>query len=261
MPLDLSLPSLGAWLGGYMFPLFRIGGFFLVAPFFGTQLVPRRVRVGLAFLVTLLVAPLLPPLPPQDPLSLASSVLVAQQVLIGLGLGFSMQIFFQTFVFGAQLIAMQMSLGFASMVDPANGINVTVLAQYFLLMLTLVFLSTNGHLVMFEVMLESFRYIPVGGEWALAQTSWSLASWASWMFMSGLLLSLPAVTALLIVNIAFGVMTRAAPQLNVFSLGFPIALLLGLLIVWMGMRGFLPQYDALSADAFAMLRQLAGVPG
>ena len=79
--------------------------------------------------------------------------------------------------------------------------------------------------------------------------------------MSGLLLSLPAVTALLIVNIAFGVMTRAAPQLNVFSLGFPIALLLGLLIVWMGMRGFLPQYDALSADAFAMLRQLAGVPG
>jgi flagellar biosynthetic protein FliR len=127
-------------------------------------------------------------------------------------------------------------------------------------MLTLVFLSTNGHLVMFDVMLESFRYIPVGGEWAWAQASWSLASWASWMFMSGLLLALPAVTALLIVNIAFGVMTRAAPQLNVFSLGFPIALLLGMVIVWMGMRGFLPQYDALSVEAFAMLRQLAGAP-
>ena len=260
MPIDLGLPALGAWIGSYLLVFFRIGGFFLVAPVFGTQLVPPRIRTGLALLVTLLIAPLLPPLPPQDPVSLAMMVTIAKQLLIGLALGFSMQVFFQAIVFGAQLIAMQMALGFASMVDPANGINVTVLAQYFLLMLTLVFLATNGHIVMFEVMLESFRYLPLAGEWDWAANSWSVASWGAWMFMSGLLLSLPAVTALLIVNIAFGVMTRAAPQLNVFSLGFPLSLLLGFVIVWSGMRGFLPQYDALSAEAFAMLRQLAGSP-
>jgi len=258
VPIDIGLPALGAWIGGYLLVFFRIGGFFLVAPVFGAQLVPRRVRTGLALMVTVLLAPMLPPLPPQDPLSLAMAVVIAKQLLIGLALGFSMQVFFQAIVFGAQLIAMQMALGFASMVDPANGINVTVLAQYFLLMLTLVFLATNGHIVMFEVMLESFRYLPVAGEWDWSCGSWSIAGWGSWMFMSGLLLALPAVTALLIVNIAFGVMTRAAPQLNVFSLGFPLALLLGLIIVWGGMRGVLPQYDEFSGQAFAMMWQLSG---
>lgn len=259
MPIDLELPALGAWIGGYLLVLFRIGGFFLVAPVFGTQLVPARVRTGLAVLVTVLIVPMLPPLAPQDPLSVAMAVTIIKQLLIGLALGFTMQVFFQAIVFGAQVIAMQMALGFASMVDPANGINVTVLAQYFLLMLTLVFLATNGHLVMFEVMLESFRYLPIAGSWDWSGASWSIAGWGSWLFMSGLLLALPAVTALLIVNIAFGVMTRAAPQLNVFSLGFPLALLLGLVIVWAGMRGFLPQYDVFSGQAFAMLRQISGV--
>ena len=258
-PIDIALPGLSAWIGSYLYPLFRLGGFFLIAPVFGTQLVPGRIRIGLALLVALLLAPLLPPVPALDPLSPASMLLVAQQVLVGLGLGFVMQLFFQVFVFGAQMIAMQMALGLASMVDPANGISVTVLAQYFLLMLTLVFVATNGHIVMFEVFLESFRYLPVGSAWDMAGTSWSLAHGASWMFLSGLLLALPAVTALLVVNLAFGVMTRAAPQLNVFSLGFPVALVFGLLIVWLGMRGFLPQYDALSGQAFALLRTLAGV--
>lgn len=258
MAIDLTLPVLSQWLGAYLLPLFRIGGFFLVAPFFGTQLIPARIRVALGLLVTLLLAPLLPPPPALDPLSPGMAVLVTQQVLIGLGLGFSMQVFFQAFVFGAQMIAMQMALGFASMVDPANGISVTVLAQYFLLLLTLVFLASNGHLVMFEVLLESFRTLPVGGEWAWSETGWRLAHQGSWMFLSGLLLALPAVTALLVVNLAFGVMTRAAPQLNVFSLGFPITLVLGLLIVWAGLQGFLPQYDALSSQALAMMRDLAG---
>jgi flagellar biosynthetic protein FliR len=171
-----------------------------------------------------------------------------------------MQLFFQAFVFGAQMIAMQMALGLASMVDPANGISVTVLAQYFLLLVTLVFVATNGHIVMFEVLLESFRYLPVGSGWDAWAAGWSIAHAASWMFLSGLLLALPAVTALLVVNLAFGVMTRAAPQLNVFSLGFPVSLVFGLAIVWLGMRGFLPQYDALSQQAFALLREFAHAP-
>jgi len=259
-PLDVALPALSAWIGSYLYPMFRLGGFFLIAPLFGTQLIPGRIRIGLALLVTLLIAPLLPPVPALDPLSPAAWLLIAQQVLVGLGLGFVMQLFFQVFVFGAQIIAMQMALGLASMVDPANGVNVTVLAQYFLLLLTLVFVATNGHLVMFEVLLESFRYVPIGSGWDVGAAGWNIAHQASWMFLSGLLLALPAVTALLIVNLAFGVMTRAAPQLNVFSLGFPIALVFGLFIVWLSMRGFLPQYDLLAQQAFAMLRQFAGAP-
>lgn len=258
--IELSLPQISAWLGNLLWPLFRVSAFFMVAPFFGTQLVSPRVRISLALLTTLAIAPLLPPAPPLDLLSVEAFVLIAQQVLTGIGIGFAMQVFFHIFVFGVQMIAMQMALGLASMVDPANGISVTVVAQYFLLLLTLVFVATNGHLVMLEVLLESFRYMPVGGGWLGAGGSWSIVSWGSWMFLSGLLLALPAVTALLVVNMAFGVMTRAAPQLNIFSLGFPVSMVFGLFVIWASMSEFLPRFDHLSVEAFAMLRSLAGAP-
>ena len=224
------------------------------------QLVPARVRLGLALLVTVLLVPLLPAPPALDPLSPAAMLLIARELLIGVGLGFAMLVFFQVFVLGAQLMAMQMSLGFASMVDPANGISVTVLAQYFLVLLTLVFLASNGHLAMLEVLLESFRYLPTGSAAFGAAQHWSLASSASWLFLSGLLLALPAVTALLVVNLAFGVMTRAAPQLNVFSLGFPVSMVFGLFIIWASMGEFMPHFDTVSGQAFALMRELAGVP-
>lgn len=258
--IDLALPALSQWLGAWLFPLFRLSGFFLVAPVFGMQLVPARIRLGLALLVTVLLVPLLPALPAFDPLSPATMLLIAQELLIGLGLGFAMQLFYQVFVMGAQLMAMQMSLGFASMVDPANGISVTVLAQYFTVLLTLVFLAGNGHLAMLEVLLESFRYLPAGSGAFGPEPSWTLVSAASWLFLSGLLLALPTVIALLVVNLGFGVMTRAAPQLNVFSLGFPVSMVFGLFIVWASMREFMPRFDTLSAQAFALMRQLAGVP-
>ena len=257
---ELTLPVLSQWLGAWLYPLARIGGFLIVAPVFGMQLVPARIRAGLAILACALLAPLLPPPPALDPLSLEAGLLISSQVLIGLGMGFAMQLFFQVFVFGAQLMAMQMSLGFASMVDPANGVSVTVLAQYFVVLLTLVFLATNGHLAMLEVLLESFRFVPVGAALPSAQWSWTLAAAASWLFLSGLLLALPVVTALLIVNLAFGVMTRAAPQLNVFSLGFPMSMLFGLSIVWASSASFLPSFDTLAREAFALLRLLAGAP-
>lgn len=257
---DFTLPELERWVVAWLLPLFRLGAFFMVAPVFGAQLVPPRIRIGLALLVTALLAPLLPASPVVDPLSPAALVLIAREVLVGIGLGFAMQVFFQVFVFGAQLMAMQMSLGFASMVDPANGIGVTVLAQYFLVLLTLVFLAGNGHLAMLEVLLESFRFVPPGAGWAGAEQHWRLAASASWLFLSGLLLALPAVTALLVVNLAFGVMTRAAPQLNIFSLGFPVSMVFGLAIVWASLREFAPRFDAISQQAFVLLRQLAGMP-
>ena len=111
--IDLALPALSQWLGAWLFPLFRLSGFFLVAPVFGMQLVPARIRLGLALLVTALLVPLLPALPAFDPLSPATMLLIAQELLIGLGLGFAMQLFYQVFVMGAQLMAMQMSIGFA----------------------------------------------------------------------------------------------------------------------------------------------------
>ena len=136
--------------------------------------------------------PMLPPMPVVDALSLAATVLIIQQVVIGLAMGFFMQIFFHVFVIGGQMMAMQMALGLASMVDPSNGISVTIIAQFYLLLVTLVFLASNGHLLMFEVLIESFRAMPVGGNGMERGSIKILVDSASWMFLSGLLMALPS---------------------------------------------------------------------
>lgn len=255
--------QIGAWVGQWLWPMFRIASFFMVIPIIGTQLVPMRVRAGLALLVTMLVAPLLGPMPEIEALSLNAVMVSLQQIFIGTLMGFSFVLLMQLFVVGGQMIAMQMGLGFASMIDPANGVNVPVLSQIFLIAVTLMFLAMNGHLVMIDVIVESFRSWPISttiiGPGSISQTVlWDITMRVNWLFASALLLALPAITAVLIVNLAFGIMTRAAPQMNVFSLGFPIGMLFGLLIIWVSVAGLFPQFEKLSEQTFIFLREVQG---
>ena len=138
-----------------------------------------------------------------------------------------------------QIIAVQMGMAFASMVDPANGVNVTVVSQFMTMLVSILFLLMNGHLVVLEVMTESFTTLPIGSA-LMVNHFWDMAGRMSWVLGAGLLLVLPAITALLVVNIAFGVMTRAAPQLNIFSIGFPLTLVLGLAIFWVTLADIFP---------------------
>lgn len=261
--LQLNEAQLGAWVGGLLWPLFRIASFLMIAPIFGTQLVPTRVRLAMAFGLAVLVAPLLGPMPEVESLSLNALVITLQQVLIGSSLGFMVMMLMQLFVVSGQMIAMQMGLGFASMMDPANGVSVPVVSQFFLVGTTLLFLAMNGHLVMLEVLVESFYAWPVstsvfndGG--FSASILWDMVHHISWLFAAAMLIALPVVTAVLIVNIAFGVMTRAAPQMNIFSLGFPVGLIFGLFIIWASAQELLPQFLSLSEETFVFLRELEG---
>ncbi|MBX9714809.1 MAG: flagellar biosynthetic protein FliR, partial [Pseudomonadaceae bacterium] len=160
------------------------------------------------------------------------------------------------FSVAGQIIAVQMGLGFASMIDPANGVSVPVLAQMLLMLVTLLFLAMNGHLVVFEVLAESFITLPVGTGLS-TNHYWELAGKLGWVLGAGLLLVLPAITALLVVNLAFGIMTRAAPQLNIISIGFPMTLVIGLVIFWLGLADFLAQYQLLASEGLQLLRELA----
>ncbi|NJN51033.1 MAG: flagellar biosynthetic protein FliR, partial [Gammaproteobacteria bacterium] len=196
-------------------------------------------------------------LPSVDELNLGLGIEAITQTAIGMGLGFVTIVFFQLFVVAGQFIAMQMGLGFASMVDPTNGVTVTVLSQFFLMMVSLTFVAMNGHLVLLDVLIEGFKRVPVGIEGSMAETAWEMASLGGWMFSGGVLIALPAVTSLLVVNLSFGVMSRAAPQLNVFSLGFPFALVFGLGIIWISLYGFAPQFEALSQSFFSFTRRWA----
>lgn len=254
--LELSTEQIGAWVGSFMLPLFRIASLLMVMPIIGTKLVPGRVRLYLALAICAVLAPTLPPIAPFDAVSLRAILLIAQEILIGVMMGFTLQLFFHLFSVAGQIIAVQTGLGFAAMVDPGNGVSVPVLAQMLLMLVTLLFLAMNGHLVVFEVLAESFITLPVGT--GLSTTHyWELAGKLGWVFGAGLLLVLPAVTALLVVNLAFGLMTRAAPQLNIISIGFPLTMVLGLVVFWLGLGDFLAQYQDLASDGLQLLRELA----
>jgi flagellar biosynthetic protein FliR len=253
--LELSTEQIGAWVGSFLLPLFRIAALLMVMPIIGTKLVPGRVRLYLALAICVVLAPTLPPIAPFDAISLQAILLIAQEILIGVMLGFTLQLFFHLFSVAGQIIAVQTGLAFASMVDPGNGVSVPVLAQMLLMLVTLLFLAMNGHLVVFEVLAESFVTLPIGTGLSTAHY-WELAGQLSWVFGAGLLLVLPAVTALLVVNLAFGLMTRAAPQLNIISIGFPMTMVLGLVIFWLGLGDFLAQYQQLASQGLQLLREL-----
>ncbi|RJG09840.1 flagellar type III secretion system protein FliR [Pseudomonas cavernicola] len=254
--LELSDAQIGGWVGSFLLPLFRIAALLMTMPIIGTQLVPVRVRLYLSLAICVVLMPTLPPMPEVDAINLRSFMLIAQEVLIGAMLGFTLQLFFHAFVIAGQIVTTQMGLGFASTLDPTNGVSVAVIGQFYLMLVTLLFLAMNGHLVVFEVLAESFVTLPVGTG-LLVEHYWELAGRLGWVLGAGLLLVLPAITALLVVNLAFGVMTRAAPQLNIFAIGFPLTLVLGLIIVWIGMADILVQYQMLATEALQLLRELA----
>lgn len=243
-----------------MWPFMRIGAMLSMVPVLGSRLVPMRIRLLLALMLAVLVAPLVSNVPQVDPLGPQGLIIGGHQVLIGLAMGFTMRMVFAAFVHGGQIIAMQMGLGFASMIDPQNGVQVPVVAQFYLILTTLIFLAVDGHIIIIEVLVDSFRTLPIAPEGLSVNGLWTLVLWGSQMFSWAVVIALPAVTALLVANIAFGVVTRAAPQLNIFAVGFPITMTLGFVVILATIGGIVPQFSSILGEGFSLARFLA-VPG
>jgi flagellar biosynthetic protein FliR len=255
--LQLTSGQLESWLAMYIWPFFRIGACFMVAPMFGAQFVPPRVRLFLAGAITLIVAPLVPG---SDvvPFSIAGAVVTLQQVVIGVALGFALQLVFDALAMGGQLLANSMGLGFAFNVDPLRGTGTPVLGQLYMLLVTLTFLAINGHLVLIEILTDGFTTMPVGTAGFSGNTLWTIALWGSHLFEAALMVAMPGMTALLVVNLAFGVMSRAAPTLNLFAIGFPVTLIFGLVIVWAGMPSVQATFIESLEEVFELMRMLLG---
>ncbi|MGR5146710.1 flagellar biosynthetic protein FliR [Photobacterium alginatilyticum] len=242
----MSYPSalLLDWIANYFWPLTRIAAMMMVMTFFGARFVSPRIRLYLAVTITFAVMPALPKVPTDiELLSIGGFLTTAQQVVIGVSMGLVTQFVTQTFVLLGQILGMQSSLGFASMVDPANGQNTPVLGQFYMFLAVMLFLATDGHLTMLNMVVLSFKTLPIGESMLQPVDYYQLAGWFGHMFKAGLNMALAGIIALLTVNLSFGVMTRAAPQLNIFSLGFSFALLLGLVISWFLVAAMLPQYE------------------
>ena len=222
-------------MAAWLWPFLRIGACFMVAPVFSASFVPARFRIVLAAAMTLVVAPLLPPLPQISPFSGAGIAITVQQIVIGVAIGFVLQIVFDSLAMGGQLLANTMGLSFAFNVDPLRGASTPVLGQFYTLIATLTFLALNGHIAIIEALVDGFQTMPIGAGSIGAEGFMQIALWGNQLFRGAMMVALPGLTALLIVNLAFGVVSRAAPSLNLFAIGFPVTLIGGLLIVLAGL--------------------------
>lgn len=255
--ISIDASQLQHWIGALFWPFVRIGACLMVAPVFGASYVPRRVRVVLAGAITIPLAPLLPAVPDIPLLSAQGVIITIQQVLIGAALGFALQLVFDALTLGGQLLANGMGLGFAFNLDPLRGVTTPALGQLYAVLGTLVFLSLNGHVALINTLTDSFHGLPIGGSGIDAMRARALADWGGMLFLGGLRVALPGMTALLVINLAFGVMSRAAPALNLFAVGLPVTLIFGLAIVTFAMPSIGTAFTALLADAFNFMGALS----
>lgn len=257
-PLIIPIEEVMAWLGLFMWPLLRIGGLVMVAPPFGARTLPTRVRILAVLLITLVMMPLVPEAPRVDPFSAEAVLIAANQILIGVGMGFILQLVFAVFVNAGEVLALTMGLGFASTVDPQHGVTVPVISQFYTIVVTLLFLTLDGHLMLVEMLADSFRLLPITAEPLGREAWWAVAGWAGTMFEGAMWVALPALTALLLTNLALGVITRAAPQLNIFSVGFPLTLLVGFVMMLLAAPVLRPQFERLLEQGLIAMRQMLG---
>lgn len=251
--MSISFAEITQWLGTFWWPFVRISGVFMFAPIFGDGSVPIRVRLSLALLMTMLVAPLIDTPPAIDPFSFQAIVLSITQLVWGLFFGFIFQLLFTVFTTIGQTISVQMGLAMAVMNDPANGISVAIIGRLFLFACTLLFLSFGGHLAILALLVESFTIWPIEQGFSLGSLTLILKMMA-WMFASAFAIAIPAIAAMLISNASFGFMNKAAPSLNVFALGFPMTMLLGLFALFISMSGVGDIYFDILLEALAFAR-------
>ncbi len=258
--MTLSAAEITAWLGAFLWPFMRVGAMMFVAPIFGNTQIPMRIRLVMTIALTVAVMPAVGDVPAMDALSLEALIVALHQVVIGLAMGLLLAMAFQTVVIAGEAIALTMGLGFASMIDPQSGQSVPVVSQFLQVTITLMFLLLGGHLMLIELTANSFQPIPVGMEGLSRSAIAVLLAWATQMYAGAVLVALPAIIMLLMVNMALGVMTRAAPQMNIFSVGFPLTMLVGFILLMTLIIPSLPnRMSGIWSSAFNALGRMLGV--
>jgi len=256
-PLALNAADVSMWVSRMWWPALRVSGFVLTAPAASDTVVPGRVKIVLTLALAFLLAPLVEVPAGLSIFSATGMLAAALELLIGVSIGMVVQLAFEALVFAGQSISLTMGLGFATLVDPQRGAQVPVLGQMFMIFGTLIYLSINGHLMLLGALAESFHTLPIGAH--IGQDFlMSVVMWGARVFDTGLLIALPAVIALVIVNLALGVVTRAAPQLNLFGIGFTITLLSGFFVLLSGLDGIMSGIAALIHSALMAVSDLIG---
>lgn len=220
--------QVAAWLSPLLWPLLRVLALFGAMPVIAQRGVPVRLRVGLAFLIALCAQASLPAMPVIALDSAAAVFAVVQQLLVGLALGFAARIVFAAIEFAGEIVGLQMGLNFAGFFDPASGGQTTATSRFLGVAVSWLFVVMNGHLLLVAAVVQSFHAFPVGGEPFAFLRAAQPQVWGAEVFRLGLAIALPIVAMLMFVNLVLGVVSRVAQQMNIFSIGFPITLGVGL---------------------------------
>lgn len=253
--LTISDLQINALLGLFVWPFARITGLMMSDPFYSSRAVPRTYKAGFALFLTLLITPTLPPFPVVPLVSAEGLATLIQQVLIGLSIGFVTRLVISAVEMAGFVISSQMGLGFAMFFDPQSASQVPAISTILTLFVTLLFLAFNCHQVVLATLIDSFQVLPIGKPIPY-QSFRLLAEWGGHIFSWGLWLALPVVAALLVVNLAIGVMTRAAPQFNILSFGFPLTLSIGLVSLYLALPLMVSSIEQMYREAFAFMLQM-----
>jgi flagellar biosynthetic protein FliR len=257
--ITVTSAELQTWIAAFLWPLTRILGLISAAPVFGNRSVPVRVKLALGVMLAAIIAPGVPVLPALDPMSVGGLLILVQQFIIGLAMGFAMRIVFSAVEMAGEVTGLTMGLGFATFFDPMTRGHSSAISQFLSMLAILVFLAANIHLALLATLAESFSTLPISAAPAGALRFQQIANWGGQIFSAGVQLSLPMIAALLVTNIALGILTRAAPQLNLFGIGFPVTIGVGFIMIALALPYLATPLERLLQDGIGMVRQI-GAP-
>jgi flagellar biosynthetic protein FliR len=237
----------------FLWPFVRVSAMLLTAPIFGTTALNLRTRVAIGAVLTLLIFQQVD-VPDIDPFSFPALTKMFHEVVVGGLMGLTLQIVSAAVILSGQMVSNGMGLGMANMIDPNLG-NVPTLSNFFLVIALLAFLSLGGHLVLISVLVDSYSAVPIGNGMLSLVSIEGFLGWTSQMFIGAVTLVLPVLVALLMINVSLGVISRASPSLNIFAVGFPALIPVGLVLVTLTLTFYYTRLETLWYDSFRFLQQ------
>ncbi|WP_350294243.1 flagellar biosynthetic protein FliR [Limnohabitans sp. Rim8] len=256
--MNIEATEIVARFYALLWPMMRISALLLAAPIFSLRALTLRIRILFALALTWMVYPL-HDWPTIDPLSPAGLLEIFNQLSIGLIMGLMLQVVTSAILLAGQAISNSVGLSMATMIDPNMG-NVPVIGQFLIVMSTLIFVGLGGHAMLLALVLDSFNSMPIGQS-LMGPAAWGqFVTWSSMIFLGGLLTALPVMVTLLFINVGLGVATRAAPSLNIFSLGFPAMVVAGFLVMILSLPSIGGRIQWLWLQGLMQTRGLVGLP-
>ncbi len=250
--LSISAAQLDVWLAAFFFPLTRLLALLAASPPFNNVALSPNLRRSLGLGIALALTVSLPSIPAPAPGSWSGMLILFKEMMIGAAMGLSMRLAFAALELAGDLISFQMGFSFAVLYDPQSGTQTGVITDFLTMLATMVFLSLNGHLAILDVLVRSFTYLPVSAP--IQPESWLVIVRTLGTVISlGFLLALPFITALMVTTISLAILTRAAPQLNIFSVGFPITICSGLFLLIVSLNYINPSFQQVYDLGFATM--------